>query len=310
SSLTTNALAAEINGGAVTTTGSQIYNSPVTLGADTTLTGENITFNNTIDGNFGLTINDTGTTILDGVVGGLNPLLNLTINTVNTLNLTHNITATGEITIKVTSGNINFTGTAESTGAGTDITSDNGSIFAIGAGPHLVTNDDTFLSAPNGTITATGDQLNITLNNGFLVLDIGNAVGGVSGKLIGTVPSLSNILLLPSSFPSPLRPPGLVYFNGSIVWPSADSFANSQANNTLLGRYSIPVNFEPFLINTADTRLTLFYQPPTPMDMAAFDAAMDIGPGAYEFMGDSLNLVGHEGLLPVFEDIKKKNKKK
>jgi hypothetical protein len=76
-----------------------------------------------------------------------------------------------------------------------------------------------------------------------------------------------------------------------------------------LGRYSIPVNFEPFLINTADTRLTLFYQPLTEMDSSAFDAAMGIGEGAYEFMGDSLNLVGHEGLLPVFEDIKKKSKK-
>jgi len=45
------------------------------------------------------------------------------------------------------------------------------------------------------------------------------------------------------------------------------------------------------------------------LDASAFDAAMGVGADAYEFMGNSLNLLGHEGLLPVFEDIKKKNKK-
>lgn len=221
----------------------------------------------------------------------------------------NSITGSGAVVIRTTAGDLWFTGTVTSTTSGAEITSDNGSIFAVGAGPHLITNANTFLDAPNGTITAIGNHLNLNLSSGFLVLNIGSAVGGVSGRLDGTVPSLSSILLLPSSFPSPLYPPGLVYFNGIIVWPSVSSFLNSQANNTLLGRYTIPVNFQAFLINTADTRLTLFYQPPTPMDMAAFDAAMGIGEGAYEFMGDSLNLVGHEGLLPVFEDIKKKSKK-
>ncbi|MFA4854449.1 MAG: hypothetical protein WC616_03765 [Candidatus Omnitrophota bacterium] len=221
----------------------------------------------------------------------------------------NNITGVGAVIIKVTSGDIQFTGTVKSTGSGADITADTGSIFALGAGPHLITNADTFLSVPNGTITVIGSHLNVTLNSGFLVLNIGGAVGGVSGRLDGSVPSLSNILFIPSSFPSPLYPPGRVYFNGIFIWPSASAFANSQSN-TLLGRYTIPVNFQSFVINTADTRLALFYQPLTELDASAFDAAMGVGADAYEFMGNSLNLLGHEGLLPVFDDIKKKNKKK
>ena len=42
--------------------------------------------------------------------------------------------------------------------------------------------------------------------------------------------------------------------------------------------------------------------------MSAFDAVFTVGDGAYEFIGDSLNLVGHDGLLPILEDLKKKKK--
>ncbi|MDD4907515.1 MAG: hypothetical protein PHJ00_00475 [Candidatus Omnitrophica bacterium] len=281
----------------------------------------NLTANNDIGGNTATGDIDIDSGNINATAGGniyIESLGTTTFNTIsgNEINLLsggttflNNITGVGAIIIKVTSGDIQFTGTVRSTTSGAEITTDNGSIFASGAGPHLITNGDTYLDTPNGTITAIGNHLNLTLNSGFLVLNIGGAVGGVSGRLDGSVPSLSSILLQPSSFPSPLYPPGRVYFNGIFIWPSASTFANSQSN-TLLGRYSIPVNFQAFLINTADTRLALFYQPLTELDASAFDAAMDIGEGTYEFMGNSLNLLGHEGLLPVFEDIKKKNKKR
>ena len=223
------------------------------------------------------------------------------------------ITGADAVNITINSGDLTFQGTVTSNGVGTqrvNIIVSTGSIFATGGGiTNIIAYGDTLLSVPKGTITVAGNYLNVSINNSaFLILDIGAKVGLVSGRLIGTVPSYNNILFLNASFPSPLYPPGLVYFNGVIVWPSVNAFINSQANNALLGRYTIPVNFRSFLINTIDTRLALFYQPLTEMDETAFDAAMGIGDDAYQFIDGSLNLVGHEGLLPIFDDIKKKKK--
>jgi len=62
-----------ISGGAVTTTGAQIYNDPVTLGANTTLTSTGsgaITLAGTLDGAFNFTVNTAGITTFGGIVGG------------------------------------------------------------------------------------------------------------------------------------------------------------------------------------------------------------------------------------------------
>jgi filamentous hemagglutinin family protein len=62
-----------INTGAVSSSGTQTYAGPVTLGADSTLTGAAITLASTVksDGtNRSLTINDSGLTTLSGAVGG------------------------------------------------------------------------------------------------------------------------------------------------------------------------------------------------------------------------------------------------
>ena len=48
-----------------------------------------------------------------------------------------------------------------------------------------------------------------------------------------------------------------------------------------------------------------FYHPLTPYDMAAFDA-MILDANAYRFMNGSLNLVGHAGLMSMFEELKKR----
>jgi len=75
-SVTTDALGTlAINGGLVKTTGAQTYNEPVRLGADATLQGVNVALMSTVDdvvgGSYGLTIHDSGTTVLGDVVGGL-----------------------------------------------------------------------------------------------------------------------------------------------------------------------------------------------------------------------------------------------
>ena len=52
-----------------------------------------------------------------------------------------------------------------------------------------------------------------------------------------------------------------------------------------------------------------FYHPLTPYDMAAFDA-MALNAAAYQmFIDGTINLLGHEGLLPLFEEFNKKYKK-
>jgi hypothetical protein len=73
--------ATTLNGGTVTTSGAQIYNQNVTLGAPTTLSssgGANITFAKTIDGAQSLAVNTSGNEIFNGAVGSSTPLTSLT----------------------------------------------------------------------------------------------------------------------------------------------------------------------------------------------------------------------------------------
>src|SRR5262249_28256913 len=81
-SLTTDAAGSTaLNGGSVKTTGAQSYNDAVTLGADTTLasTGSgNISFANTLDGAFSLTVNTAGTGAFGGAPGRTTALTPLT----------------------------------------------------------------------------------------------------------------------------------------------------------------------------------------------------------------------------------------
>jgi hypothetical protein len=83
SSITTNAGGTLVmNGGSVTTTGTQTYGEAITLGANTTLDAgsADVTLNSSIDGTYGLTVNTTGTTALNGAVGGSVALTSLTTN--------------------------------------------------------------------------------------------------------------------------------------------------------------------------------------------------------------------------------------
>jgi len=77
-SLTTDAPGATAIGtSAITTTGAQTYNDPLTLTQNTTLSSTSsgaITFNGTIDGAKVLTVSSGGTTTFNGVIGGTTPL--------------------------------------------------------------------------------------------------------------------------------------------------------------------------------------------------------------------------------------------
>jgi len=70
-----------INGGSVTTTGTQTYNDAAVLGANTTLisTGAgNITLGSTVDGAFSLAVNTAGVTTFGGAVGATTALTSIT----------------------------------------------------------------------------------------------------------------------------------------------------------------------------------------------------------------------------------------
>ena len=95
--LTANAGGTTQLGGDITTTGAQTFNDAIALATNVTIDAvtSNITFADTINGGFGLTLNSTGTTSLQGAIGGTTALTTLTANAGGTTQLGGDITTTG-----------------------------------------------------------------------------------------------------------------------------------------------------------------------------------------------------------------------
>jgi hypothetical protein len=81
-------------------------------------------------------------------------------------------------------------------------------------------------------------------------------------------------------------------------------------------RYKLPwlENFTPYQITPFDLMSsadmvgpTFFYHPLTPSDMSAFEQFI-VEEGAYNFIDGQIGISGHDGLMPIFEEIKKKKK--
>ncbi len=79
----------------VTTSGSQTYDTAVSLGSDRVLSGSNITFNSTVDGGYALSVNASGATTFAGAVGGASALTSLTTDAGGSTVLGGNVTTTG-----------------------------------------------------------------------------------------------------------------------------------------------------------------------------------------------------------------------
>jgi len=98
------AVSTRINGGLVATTGSQTYNGPVILGADTTLDGMDVTFAGTLDSDWvsdrALVISASGVTAFAGVIGGTDPLASLTNDDLGSTELWANVTTSSAQTYK------------------------------------------------------------------------------------------------------------------------------------------------------------------------------------------------------------------
>jgi mucin-19 len=73
-----------INTTAITTSGNQTYNDVVSLTSDSTLKGGNVSFATTVDGTQALTVNASGITAFNGIVGGSANLTSLTTDATGT----------------------------------------------------------------------------------------------------------------------------------------------------------------------------------------------------------------------------------
>jgi hypothetical protein len=212
------------------------------------------------------------------------------------------VTASGSALVHVLAGNLTFdVGAAiTSTTAGITLTIDNGSIIALGAGPHMVAAGDSVINLAGGTITTSGTPLDVNIT-GVLTLNISNASAGTCAILTGTVTGIGGPLVTGAGWPLlintstiPLAPNGYVYFNGTIIWPPS-SFFNYLLLIEELSRgrenaiYEIMQHFID--VTNANPRVPFFYfyHPLTPTDLAAFDnIALDVN--AYNFIDDNLDL--------------------
>ncbi len=73
---------------AISTSSTQEYTGAVTLSSATNLTGVGVTFDSTLDGAYGLSVNNTGMTTFNAVVGGVTQLTTLTVNGRTTIHTT------------------------------------------------------------------------------------------------------------------------------------------------------------------------------------------------------------------------------
>ncbi|MHB8157349.1 MAG: beta strand repeat-containing protein, partial [Desulfocucumaceae bacterium] len=208
SSLTAAANTINISGGNIGTIGIQNYNGPAILGANTILTGSDITFGNTLSNAVAMTLAITGNAVFNGTVGAGTALTSLTVSGTTAINggsvntsgiqtytgavtLGNNTILTGsDVTFGSTldsdagdhrsllvngSGITKFIGTVGGTDSLLSLETDAAGSTQINGGAVTTTttqtyNDPVALGAAGGTTTLTGKGItfNGTLNSGAL----------------------------------------------------------------------------------------------------------------------------------------------
>ncbi|MBY0514053.1 MAG: hypothetical protein K2P78_09105, partial [Gemmataceae bacterium] len=193
-----------LNGGAVTTTGAQIYGDAVTLGAGTTLTSNasgNVTFAAAVNGAFALAVNTAGTTTFGGAVGGTTALASLATDAggstainggsvATTGNQTYgdNVTLGAATALTATAaGTVTFGGTTTG-GVPLTVTTNTGNVVINGA----------MTIGGNVVLTTRRPMINAPLNVGANNLTIQSPIGGYEiGGFVGadglSGPDLANI---------------------------------------------------------------------------------------------------------------------
>ena len=163
--------------GTVATTNTQMDLAAITLTGDTTLSAGagGITLDGPLDGNQALALNSTGTTDLNGVIGGTTPISSLTTNAGGTTELGANLSAQGGtitfsdnvVVAEGSSVTLDTTAGGNAAGAAVDL---QGSLdgTAAGAMETLAINAGTAgavtINSVTGTV-GTVDSLNLTVTN-------------------------------------------------------------------------------------------------------------------------------------------------
>ena len=219
-----------------------------------------------------------------------------------------NIVAVLNIIVNQAAGDMTLVGNAmEAQNGGIDITIADGSIFTIGAGPHIKAASDSAIHLAGGVIGTIINPLDVDIT-GVLALDMPNAgnIDGVCGVLTGTVTGIGGPVVTGPGWPllinvstnhlygtTPLAPSGFVYFNTTLIWPEipmdymllVEELTRARENAI----YEVMKNFTQVTMVNPHIQYFYFYHPLTPIDQGAFDG-ISLNAGAYEFIENSLTL--------------------
>lgn len=279
-----------INGGSVTTSGTQTYVGHVTLGEDAVLTGATVTLANGADGAHALEID--GTALLTGAIGATTKLASLTVDGAATLNAgsiatTGNqrykgaVTLSGDHTLSTTTGGVAFDGALDGahdlhvvSTAGGDVSFDavgsamqrlgsltvdtagttafNGSVYAAS-----VQTDDP------GAVTITGERVDTTgvMRFGELVTLGGNVtLKGASVTLAGGANATDEGQGLTIEGPATINGPVGAGANGRLAYLTVDGDATlgggplkTVGEQSYQGKVELSGNAQ---LSTADAKVT------------------------------------------------------
>ena len=190
----------------MTTTGSQSYNGPVLLTTNTTLAGNGIAFNGTLDSDApgtprALTVDDLGVTTFGEAVGGTAPLRELTTDAAGRTDINGgSVTTTQDLIYNdpVALGTDTVISNGGSASAFEAVVSGSGGLIKSGIGTLTLLAANTYTGATiidagtlqvNGSTAAAGA---LTVNNGGILGGTGTVGGPVTVKSGGTIaPGLS-----------------------------------------------------------------------------------------------------------------------
>ena len=166
------------------------------------------------------------------------------------------------------------------------VTTDNSTTVTVSIG----NNPGSGTLGGTSTGTASGGIVSFT----DLTIDqpgTGYTLGAQAGQL-STISSTFNIISIAPAL-TPIPVPALEHIR--YKWPYLEQLEPKQIT---------PFDF----LTSTDYAGPLYaYHPLTETDASAFDA-MTIEEGAYEFIGGSINIRGHDGLLPLLEEVKRKKR--
>ena len=255
-----------------TTSGTQTYNNPVSIGANIVLTSTAgaIDFTSTVDGAKTLTLSTVSGTTFNGIVGGGTPLAGLTLggggtDTINTTNINSsgtqnyndNVSLTGTTALTATAGDVNIAGnlngntnalTLNDSGSGgtiSGILSGLTSLTIGGTGSEALANANTY---SGNTTVNNGATLflanNNALGNGSAIVLTGGTLGfsGVTLNVGSNITLDTGSTLLESNAFGANTLSGNVSLNGTDAINVSNAFSDQLTLSGILSGSSVTIN--------------------------------------------------------------------